>query len=84
MLFELAEESAAAANFFFTVRTSGVVQPVASLATLAKNSGAMVIEVNPAETPYSGIADYVVRASASDFFQSLCQAIKAKKLRQVR
>lgn len=84
MLFELAEETAAGADVFFTVGTSGIVQPAASLATLAKNSGAMVIEVNPGETAHSVIADYSVRASANEFFQSLCKAIKAMKLRQLR
>jgi len=84
MLFELAEETAEVADVFFTVGTSGVVQPAATLATLAKNSGAMVIEVNPGETPHSVIADYAVRASATEFFESLCKAIKAMKLRQLR
>ena len=84
MLFELAEEAAAGADVFFTVGTSSIVQPAASLATLAKNSGAMVIEVNPGETAHSVIADYSVRASATEFFQSLCKAIKAMKLRQLR
>lgn len=84
MLFNLAQDSAEAADVFFAVGTSGVVQPAASLTTLAKNSGAMVIEVNPGETAQSMIADYSVRASASDFFQSLCTAVKKMKLRQVR
>lgn len=84
MLFELAEDSAEAADIFFTVGTSGVVQPAANLATLAKNSGAMVIEVNLGETLHSVIADYAIRASATEFFQSLCAAIRAMKLRQIR
>lgn len=84
MLFELAEETAESADVFFTVGTSGIVQPAASLATLAKNSGALVIEVNPGETPQSVIADYAVRASATEFFPSICMAIKAMKLRQLR
>ena len=84
MLFELAEEASQTADVFFTVGTSGVVQPAASLATLAKNHGAMVIEVNPGDTPHSVIADYTVRASATDFFQSLCKAIRAQKFRQLR
>lgn len=84
MLFDLAEETAETADVFFTVGTSGVVQPAASLSILAKNSGAMVIEVNPGETPHSVVADFAVRASATEFFKSLCKAVKAMKLRQVR
>lgn len=84
MLFELAEETAASADVFFTVGTSGIVQPAASLATLAKNCGAIVIEVNPGESNHAVIADYAVSASATEFFQSLCKAIKTMKLRQLR
>lgn len=84
MLFEMAEEASEAADVFFVVGTSGVVQPAAGLATLAKNSGALVVEVNPFETPHSVIADHAVRESASDFFPSLCTAVRSMRLRQVR
>ncbi|MEN3374433.1 NAD-dependent deacylase [Dechloromonas sp. ZS-1] len=84
MLFEVAEEAAEAADVFFVVGTSGVVQPAAGLATLAKNSGALVVVVNPFETPHSVIADHAVRESASDFFPSLCKAVRSMRLRQVR
>lgn len=83
-LFEVAAQAAEEADVFFTVGTSGVVQPAASLAGLASDSGAMVIEVNPGQTPHSAIADYTVRASATEFFQSLCKALKAMKLSQLR
>lgn len=83
-LFEAAAQAAEEADVFFTVGTSGIVQPAASLAGLASNSGAMVIEVNTGQTPHSVIADYTVRASATEFFQSLCKALKAMKLRQLR
>lgn len=84
VLFGLAEDAAQAADIFFAVGTSGVVQPAAGLALLAKNSGAMVVEINPAETPHSAFANCVVRGSASDFFQSLCKAVRSMRLRQVR
>lgn len=84
MLFGLAEEMAQAADVFFAVGTSGIVQPAAGLVMRAKNRGAMVVEVNPAETPHSAFADCVVRESASEFFQSLCKALRSMRLRQVR
>lgn len=84
MLFNLAQETSEAADIFFSVGTSGVVQPAASLATIAKNSGAMVVEINPGDTPLSPIADFSVRATASDFFQTLCKAVRTLRLRQAR
>lgn len=83
-LFEAAQDITEAADIFFAVGTSGVVQPAASLATLASNSGAMVIEVNIGKTPLSRYADHTALTSASDFFQALCKAVRKMKLRQVR
>jgi NAD-dependent deacetylase len=48
------------------IGTSGVVEPAASLARLAKQQGAFVIEINPAETPLSLIANLSLRTSASE------------------
>ena len=84
VLFELAEEASQTAEVLFTVGTSGIVQPASNLAVLAKNAGAMVVEVNPGEKPHSVIADFVVRASATEFFESLCKSIRSMKLRQLR
>jgi NAD-dependent deacetylase len=83
-LFEFAQTAAETADVFLTVGTSGVVQPAASLAVRAKNHGALWIEVNPGETPQRTLADYAIQASATEFFTSLCQAIRAMKLRQIR
>lgn len=84
MLFEVAEESCKSAEIFFAVGTSGVVQPAAGLALLAGNSGAMTVEVNPGETPFSQFADHSIKESATQFFQDLCVAVREKRLRQVR
>jgi len=84
MMFEHAEKAAQSADVFFVVGTSGVVRPAAGLATLSKNSGAMVVEVNPSDTPHSLVADYAVRESASHFFPSLCKAVRSMQLRQIR
>ena len=84
MLFELAEESCKTADIFFVVGSSWVVQPAAGLALLAGNSGAMTVEINPGETPFSKFADYSIRVKASEFFQNLCSVVRTKKLRQLR
>lgn len=84
ILFEVAQESCKTADIFFAIGTSGVVQPAAGLALLAGNAGALTVEVNTGKTPFSQFADHSIRASASDFFQNLCSAIRSKRLRQLR
>jgi NAD-dependent deacetylase len=49
----------------FSVGTSGMVQPAASLPYLALEAGATVIEVNPEPTPLSVEAHFSLRAKAA-------------------
>lgn len=51
--FDLAERT----DLMLVVGTSGVVQPAANLPFIAKRRGATIIEVNPAMTPITQIAD---------------------------
>jgi len=60
-------------DVFFSVGTSGVVEPAASLPFNALRSGAMVIEVNPEETPLSDSATFCLRGAAG---VALAQVIK--------
>jgi NAD-dependent deacetylase len=48
-------------DIFLVIGTSGVVEPAASLATMALAHGAIVVEINPSETPISRIASASVR-----------------------
>jgi NAD-dependent deacetylase len=59
------EQAASAADVFLVVGTSALVYPAAGLVHLAKASGAKVVEVNPAETPVSGMVDFSWRAPAA-------------------
>jgi NAD-dependent deacetylase len=52
-------------DLLLIVGTSGAVYPAASLPQLAKNRGAVVIEINPSETDLSDRADLVWRATAA-------------------
>jgi NAD-dependent deacetylase len=47
------------------IGTSGVVEPAASLARLAKQKGAVVVEINPTATPLSFFADVSLQMGAS-------------------
>jgi NAD-dependent deacetylase len=65
------------AQIFFSVGTSGLVQPAASLPYIAKSAGAILVEVNPKETPLSGECDFVFRASASKALPLIVEAFRA-------
>jgi len=53
------------------VGTSGLVQPAASLAGMARRAGAFVVEVNPDATPNSNLVDSVLRAPAGEVLPKL-------------
>lgn len=58
-----AQECAAEAEIFLSAGTSSTVEPAASLPYLAKGNGAFLVEINPEETPLSGIADLRITES---------------------
>ncbi len=60
-----AREAAVSADVCLVVGTSAVVQPAASLASVAARSGGALVEVNPEATPLSGRADVTIRAGAA-------------------
>ena len=63
-------------DVFIVVGTSGVVQPAASLPLIAKRKGALLIEVNPQETPISPYCDLTLRESASSGLRELLEVLK--------
>jgi len=48
----------------FSIGTSTLVQPAASLPFIALNAGAIVIEINPTPTPLSAVANFSLQATA--------------------
>ena len=66
-----AERATVAAEVFLVIGTSAVVYPAAGLADMAKSAGAVVVEINPAETAVSGWADYTLRGPAAEILPSL-------------
>lgn len=52
------------AALMVVVGTSALVQPAASLPLLAKQNGAMLVEINPDDTPLSAYADATLRGPA--------------------
>jgi NAD-dependent protein deacetylase/lipoamidase len=66
-----AEQAASSAGLFLVIGTSALVYPAAGLVHIAKASGAKVVEVNPAETPVSGMVDFSWRAPAAEALPQL-------------
>jgi NAD-dependent deacetylase len=66
-----AQRVAQQAEVLLVIGTSAVVYPAASLAALAKRSGAVVVEINIAETPVSALSDYSLRGPAAEILPEL-------------
>ena len=56
---------------FLSVGTSSLVYPAAALPFEALENGALVVEVNPGETPLSRHADRVLRGRAGEVLPEL-------------
>jgi NAD-dependent deacetylase len=73
--FEAASEAARACDLFLSVGTSSLVYPAAGLPFEALENGAVLVEVNPDETPLSAHADHVLRGPAGEMLPRLVSAI---------
>jgi NAD-dependent deacetylase len=65
------------AEIFFSIGTSALVHPAASLPVAAKRAGATLIEVNPEETPLSSLADFSFRAASGELLPQLVARLRS-------
>ncbi len=72
---ESAVEAARSCHLFFSIGTSGVVQPAASLAYAAHNRGAVVVEVNAEPTPLTPKVDFAFHGKSGDILPALVRAV---------
>ncbi len=72
---EAAVEAARTCEVFFSVGTSGVVQPAASLAYAARNRGAVVVEINLEPTPLTPKADFFLQGKSGEILPALVKAV---------
>jgi NAD-dependent deacetylase len=72
---EAAVEAARTCDVFFSIGTSGVVQPAASLAYAARNKGAMVVEVNAEPTQLTPKAHYAFHGKSGEILPELVKAV---------
>jgi NAD-dependent deacetylase len=65
------------ADIFFSIGTSAIVHPAASLPIEAKRANATLIEINVEETPLSFSVDYRVAEPSGEFLPVLVERLKA-------
>jgi NAD-dependent deacetylase len=72
---ETAAEAARACQVFFSIGTSGMVQPAASLAHAARNRGAVLVEINAEPTPLTEKVDFFVPGKSGEILPALVRAV---------
>jgi NAD-dependent deacetylase len=72
---ESAVIAARTCDLFFSIGTSGLVQPAASLAYAAKNRGAILVEVNAEATPLTPKVDYFFKGKSGEILPELVKAV---------
>ncbi len=72
---EAAVEAARTCDVFFSIGTSGLVQPAASLAVAAHNRGALLVEINAEPTPLTERCDYSFRGRSGEVLPALVRAV---------
>ena len=71
---ETAVKAARNCDVFFSIGTSGIVQPAASLAYAAHNRGATVIEINCEQTSLTSKADFILQGKSGEILPELVSA----------
>jgi NAD-dependent deacetylase len=72
---EAAVDATRKSDIFFSVGTSGLVQPAAALAFAAKNNNVLVVEVNAEPTPLTEKADFSLMGKSGEILPALVQAV---------
>lgn len=75
----MAIESARQCQLMLAIGSYLVVYPVASLPTIAKQSGAQLIIINQEPTPFDSVADIVFTAEAGETLTTMVEAIRKLK-----
>ncbi len=78
---EQAQQVARNSEVFFSVGTSAVVEPAASLPYLAKTNGAFLVEINPEQTPLTPQVDLYFQDSADKILPEILRQLKENSKR---
>ena len=72
---EAAVTASRACQVFFSIGTSGAVQPAAALAHAARNNGSVVVEINAEPTPLTPIVDFALHGKSGEILPGLFRAV---------
>ncbi len=78
-IINMAFAQAEKADVFFSIGTSTLVHPAATLPVVAKNHGATLVEINVEETPLTGLADFHFRGKSGEVLPNLVARLKEKR-----
>jgi NAD-dependent deacetylase len=74
------QDIASRCDVMLVVGTSAIVQPAASMPIIAKQSGAVVIEINPEPTPLTGfISNYLIQGKAGEVMNRIISGLEANR-----
>lgn len=74
--FHAAQTAVAMCDVMLVVGTSATVQPAAHMPVMAKQNGAVIVEINPETTPLSkSISDYTIKGPAGESMRRLTTAV---------
>lgn len=76
---EKSVRAAESADVFFSIGTSGVVYPAASIPTMAKRNGAYLVEINPEQTPLTGQVDEFIGGPSGQVLPVLYERLLAER-----
>jgi NAD-dependent deacetylase len=74
---QAAIEAAQGCDVFFSIGTSGLVEPAASLPYLALQAEACVVEINPNPTPLTSRASYALSGPSGEILPALVRTVWA-------
>ena len=72
---EAAVNASRACQVYFSIGTSGLVQPAASLAHAARNNGSVVVEINAEPTPLTPKVDFAFHGKSGEILPDLLKAV---------
>jgi NAD-dependent deacetylase len=72
---EAAVKASRSCHVYFSIGTSGVVQPAASLAYAARNNGSVVVEINAEPTPLTPKVDFAFHGKSGEILPDLAKAV---------
>jgi NAD-dependent deacetylase len=72
---EAAVKAARNCQVFFSIGTSGVVQPAAALAHAAKDEGAVIVEINGEPTTLTPRVDFAFHGKSGEILPELAKAV---------